>query len=53
MDKLIFERDILDVLSKYGYKTRGIQKLEILIDNPDEIPKINIQYLYTDLKEKE
>ena len=53
MDKYKFERDLLDVLSKYGYKTRGIQKLEILMNNPDDFPKINIEYIYTDLTEKE
>lgn len=44
MDKINFERDLLDVFDKYGYKTHGIQKMEIFL-NVDEIPKINLEYL--------
>lgn len=39
-----FERDLLDVFDKYGYKTQGIQKLEIFLE-VDERPKINLEYI--------
>lgn len=39
-----FERDLLDVFDKYGYKTEGIQKMEIFLEI-DERPKINLEYI--------
>ncbi len=44
MGKINFEKDILDVFKKYGYKTSGIQKMEIFL-NVDEIPRIELEYI--------
>ncbi len=52
MDKYKFENDILAVLLQYGYKIDGVQKLQILMHNTDDLPKINIEYLYTDTKKE-
>ncbi len=47
MDKDKFERELFDVLQKYGYKTDGIQRLEMSFEI-DELPRLDIQYLYVE-----
>ena len=42
--QLNFENDLLDVFKKYGYKTEGIQKMEIILDI-NETPKVNFEYI--------
>ncbi len=44
MSKEKFEQDILDVLKRYGYKTRIVDKVIIEIDK-DQLPKVSIWYL--------
>lgn len=41
--KIQFEKDILDVLKKHGYKTEGVNKLQITLE-VDELPIIFLTY---------
>jgi hypothetical protein len=38
-----FQKDILNVLHKYGYRTCGITKLSMLLE-VEELPRIEISY---------
>lgn len=42
-----FEKSLLKVLEKYGYKTDGIQSL-VIKGGVDKLLKINIKYNYID-----
>ena len=44
MNKEKFEKDILDVLEKHGYKVDGIRGITMNF-SVNEIPEINIEYL--------
>jgi len=51
MDKIEFEKDLCILLEKYGYKSDGIQKVEIICEIL-ELPIINIKYKFLNSEEK-
>jgi len=43
-EQVNFEKDLLKVFKKYGYKTTGIQKMEIFME-VNKTPKVNLEYI--------